>query len=194
MIKLREKITFNSPVILSFTLICFVVLVLNKITGDFLNTYLFCVYRFGFTDVLGYLRLFLYIFGHAGWSHFSGNITMLLIVGPLLEERYGSKKLLLMMAITAVITGLIHISFFPDTALIGASGIVYMMILLSSITNVEDGKIPMTLLIIAVVYIGGQIYEGLFIRDNISNLGHIVGGVLGAIMGYLLNRDSHVKL
>lgn len=27
-------------------------------------------------------------------------------------------------------------------------------------------------------------------QDNISNMGHIIGGVVGAVIGYILNRKS----
>ena len=69
-------------------------------------------------------------------------------------------------------------------------GIVFALILLSSITSKGDGKIPLTFIIVAIVYIGGQVYEGIFIDDNVSNLTHIVGGILGASFGHFMNKNK----
>ncbi|MBR0308979.1 MAG: rhomboid family intramembrane serine protease [Mogibacterium sp.] len=48
--------------------------------------------------------------------------------------------------------------------------------------------IPLTVILVAVIFIGQQVYEGLFIQDNISNMGHILGGIVGAAVGYTLNK------
>lgn len=37
------------------------------------------------------------------------------------------------------------------------------------------------------LHIGQQVYEGIAVQDNISNMAHIVGGIVGAILGYGLN-------
>lgn len=67
----------------------------------------------------------------------------------------------------------------------GASGVVFAFILLSSMTGFRSREIPMTFIIVAVVYLGGQIYDGLFVKDNVSQLTHIVGGLVGSILGYI---------
>jgi hypothetical protein len=33
-----------------------------------------------------------------------------------------------------------------------------------------------------------EVYEGLLVQDNISNMAHIMGGIVGAIAGYTLNK------
>lgn len=40
------------------------------------------------------------------------------------------------------------------------------------------------------LHIGQQVYEGIAVQDNISNMAHIVGGIVGAIIGYGLNVKS----
>ena len=85
------RISFNSPVVLTFSLICLCALILGIITGDLTTKSLFCVYRSSLGDPLTYVRFIGHVFGHAGWDHFIGNITMLLVVGPMLEEKYGVK-------------------------------------------------------------------------------------------------------
>ena len=123
-------------------------------------------------------------------GHFFGNITLILVVGPLLEEKYGSANLLFVILATALTTGLVHFIFFPGVGLLGASGVVFALILLSSFTSMKEGEIPLTFLLVAVIYIGQQVYEGLFVRDNVSNLTHILGGVVGAGLGFVMNRNK----
>ena len=186
----RVKIAFNSPVILTFTGICLLSLILGRITNFASTRLFFCVYRSSPAHPLTYVRLIGHVFGHSGWNHFINNIMMILVIGPMLEEKYGSKDILFVILSTALVTGIIHIILFPHVRLLGASGVVFTFILLDSITGFKSKTIPLTFIIVAVIYIGGQIYEGLFVTDNISNLTHIVGGAVGAFFGYIGNKQE----
>lgn len=181
------RISFNSPVVLSFALLCLAAYLLNYVTGGKSNILLFEVYRAPLTSPLTYVRMFTHVLGHASWSHLINNMTLLLVIGPLLEEKYGSSDLLIVTVITAFVTGLVHFIFFPGTALLGASGVVFAFILLSSFACIKDGSIPLTFILVAVLYIGGQIMDGVFVKDNVSNLTHIIGGIIGAFFGYISN-------
>ncbi|MFI3175643.1 MAG: rhomboid family intramembrane serine protease, partial [Bacillota bacterium] len=88
------QISFNSPVVLIFVFVCAGTLVLNTVTGGWSNQYLFSVYRSSLMDILSYVRVFGHIVGHANFAHFFNNITLILLVGPLLEEKYGGANLL----------------------------------------------------------------------------------------------------
>lgn len=186
----KVRISFNSPVILGFTFLCFLALILNYITRGTANRMFFSVYRSSLWSPLFYIRLFGHILGHAGWEHFFGNITLILVVGPLLEEKYGSANMVLVMLSTALITGITNLVFFPNIQLLGASGIVFALILLSSMTSIKEGFIPLTFVLVCLIYIGGQIFDGIFVRDNVSNLTHILGGVVGAGLGYAMNKNN----
>lgn len=137
-----------------------------------------------------YLRFFTHVFGHAGWSHFISNASYLLLLGPMLEEKYSSQTLIEIVGLTAIATGLINYLVFPNVALCGASGIVFAFIILASFTGFKDGEIPLTFILVALIYIGQQIVDGILISDNVSNLSHIIGGLLGGIIGYGLNKKS----
>lgn len=191
--KKRIRITFNSPVILSFVGVCLLALILDKITGGISTLKLFSVYRSSFLNPLTYVRLIGHIFGHAGWSHFINNIMMILILGPMLEEKYGSKDIILVILITAVVTGAFHMIFSPFTRLLGASGVVFAFILLSSLTSFDDGGIPVTFILVAVIYIGEQIYQLIAITSNVSNITHIIGGAVGATFGFVSNKLMHTN-
>ena len=186
----RWKISFNSPVILGFVGICFIVMLINMATDGRSNDLLFVTYHSSLRDPLTYVRFFTYIFGHDGWTHFIGNMGYILLLGPLLEEKYGSVRILQIIAITAVVTSLINYIFFWNVALCGASGICFAFILLSSFTRLNEREIPLTFLLVAAIYLGQQIYEGITAHDNVSNLGHIIGGVIGAVVGFALNRRN----
>ena len=48
----------------------------------------------------------------------------------------------------------------------------------------------MTSILVAVIFIGQQVYEGIILKDNISNMAHVVGGIIGTFVGYKLNRGG----
>lgn len=182
------KIKLNSPLVLGFALLSLAALILNLITGGASNKLLFITYHSSLANPLTYLRFFTHVLGHSGWAHYIGNMSYILLLGPMLEEKYGAKKLLLVIVSTALATALVNYLFFPTIGICGASGVVFAFILLISFTNFKDGEIPITFILVALIYIGQQIYQGLFMKDNISNMAHIVGGVVGAIFGYTLGR------
>lgn len=186
----KIRLSFNSPVILGFTLVCFIVLILDKVTGSASTRAFFSVYRSSLASPFTYIRFFGHVLGHASWDHFFGNIMMLLVVGPLLEEKYGSANILFVILATALVTGVINFIFFPHVQLLGASGVVFAFILLASLTSIEEEKIPLTFILVALIYIGQQVYDGLFIRDNVSNLTHILGGIVGSSLGYVMNKNK----
>ena len=180
------RIKYNSPVVLTFFFLTLAVLLLSMLTKGASTDLLFCIYRTSFKDPLAYLRIFTHILGHANFAHWAGNMTLFLLLGPILEEKYGSENLLIMMAVVAVLTGIINLILFPDSALMGASGIVFMMMLLSSVVSVSKGEIPLTLIVVAVVYLGQEIYNGLFTADNISHISHLLGGACGGVFGFIM--------
>ena len=176
------RIQYNAPVVLTFFFLSLGALALGKFTGERTTWLFFTVYRAPLTDPLTYLRMFTHVLGHADYTHFMSNMMLFLVVGPPLEEKYGSKRLLGCIALTALVSGLVQFIFFPATALLGASGIVFMLIVLSSLAGMRNGSIPLTLIVVAVLYLGGEVVDAVTAQDNISQLTHIVGGLCGAIL------------
>ena len=181
------KITNNSPAVLGFVLLSFAVLILGIVTGGSSTKLLFMTYHSSLTNPLTYLHFFTHVLGHNGWTHFIGNMSYILLLGPMLEEKYGAGKILEVIGITAFVTAVVNYILFPTVALCGASGVVFAFILLVSFTNVREGEIPITVILVALIFIGQQVYEGIFLRDNVSNLSHVLGGVVGSVAGYKLN-------
>jgi len=177
---------YNSPVILSFFFLSFLALILNWITRGSTNRLLFSTGRASLLNPFTYVQFITHIFGHKNWNHFMNNFLLILLIGPMIEEKYGSINLLIMIAITASVTGIINF-IIGKYRLLGASGIVYMLIMLSSLTNIQSGKIPLTLVLICIFYIVNEIILGFFKKDNISHLGHLIGAICGFLCGiYLL--------
>ncbi|NLK22286.1 MAG: rhomboid family intramembrane serine protease [Epulopiscium sp.] len=184
-----KKIHYNAPIILTFTVLSFAALLLGQWTKMFTTSLLFSVYRSSPKSFFFYIRLFGHILGHANWEHFINNFLLILLIGPILEEKYGSRNILFMILFTAFITGIINIMFF-NSALLGASGIVFMLILLSSFANIQEGTIPLTLILVVIIFMGKEIMNGLFAKDQISQLTHIIGGLCGGIFGYKINTPK----
>ena len=176
-------IRFNAPVILSFALLSLIALLLGNWTNGAATTQYFSVYRSSLADPLTYVRFFGHVLGHSGYDHYMGNMLLLLLVGPGLEEKYGSGTMVWMIALTALVTGVLQCVLFPRSGLLGASGIVFMLIMLSSLAGFSGG-IPVTMLLVAALYFGQQVYDIIFVHDNVANFMHIVGGLCGTAFGY----------
>lgn len=187
------KFEYNSPVILTYALVCVVLFVLNTITAGWLNRTLLTTFPHSRFGIMTILRSVLYIFGHSSMSHLTGNMMLFLLVGPIVEERYGSSNLILMMFSTAVVTA--WVNNFLSSGIIGASGIVFMLIILSAFTSTTKDRIPITLVMVFLIYVGNEVVTGIVHRgDNISQFGHIAGGICGLIWGIILHKTgSYVK-
>ena len=186
--KRRLVIRFNAPVILTFALLALLALLLGNWTDGATTYRYFSVYRSALSDPLTYVRFFGHVLGHSSYEHYMGNMLLLLLVGPGLEEKYGSGTMVWTIAVTALVTGLVNFVFFPHTMLLGASGVVFMMIVLSSFTAMRKGEIPVTLILVIIFYLGGEILDGLFKQDNVSQITHIVGGLCGLVFGFTIRR------
>ena len=187
-----HKFSYNSPVILTFSFISLGAMLLGKLTHDASTWLLFSVYRSSLLDPLFYVRLFCHVFGHVDFGHFVSNFVIILLVGPMLEEKYGQKNMIVMMVATAFVTGTMNVLFF-QSALLGASGIAFMLIILSSYANSKSDKIPLTLVLVFLVYVGQEVLQGIYLADNISHFTHIVGGICGVVFGLFFQRRGFIK-
>lgn len=176
----KWKIYFNAPITLTFVGICLLALLLQNLTGGRSTTLLFSTYKSSLLDPLMYVRLVGHVFGHANYSHFISNMLYILLLGPMLEEKYHD-KLIIVIVVTALVTGICNNIFSPNTQLLGASGVVFAFILLASITGRDNG-IPITLILVAILWVGGEVTD-LASGDGISHITHIIGGLVGAFIG-----------
>ena len=188
--KKRVKIDLNAPAVRGFSAICLAVTALGIMSGGRITWRYFMTYRSSLLDPMTYFRAFSYVFGHSGWDHFFGNVSYILLLGPMLEEKYGSRRIVQVIAATALVTSVVNAVFFPGSGISGASGVVFAFILLTSFTEFRAGEIPITFLLVAGIYIGKELVAALTVIDSVSQLGHILGGITGAVIGYSLNRKG----
>lgn len=181
------RIRYNAPVTLTLALAASAILGIDQVFGAHLISHYFTApprSQFSFSSPTEYFLLFSFVLGHAGWAHLIGNFSFILLLGPILEEKYGSLPLLFMILVTAFVTGLINVLFL-NTGLFGASGIAFMMILLISFTNIRSGEIPITFVLIILIYVVQQVISA-FKPDNISEMAHLIGGFFGSLFGFWL--------
>jgi membrane associated rhomboid family serine protease len=170
--KNNKWVEFSSPVTLTFTLLALGATLLGMLTGGASTRLLFSVYKSPMASLFFWPRLFLHVLGHADLAHFAGNASLLLVLGPIVEKHYGGKRLISMMALTALITAVFQ-----------------LLMLLSAASGGSSQKIPLTLILVAVIYLGKEIYGMVFLNDNISQLSHIVGGLCGIGLGLYYNKN-----
>ena len=88
----KLKIVFNAPVILGFVFACFIVQLFNTISSGRTGEILFMTYHSSLKNPLTYIRFFTHVLGHNGWEHLISNMVYVLLLGPLLEEKYAEDK------------------------------------------------------------------------------------------------------
>jgi membrane associated rhomboid family serine protease len=186
------RIRYNAPTTLTFTILAGLVLLLSGTVLPNLTTAWFSTPApFRSHNFQDYVKLISHPLGHASIDHYISNFSFILLLGPILEASYGSLAVLLMMFATALVTGLLQVFFFPSTILLGASGIVFMMILLASFTNFKKGEVPLTFILVMFVYLGREVYNAVAAKvtpgsvNNISQFAHIIGGLVGSFFGFL---------
>jgi membrane associated rhomboid family serine protease len=186
------RIRYNAPTTLTFSILSGIVLLLSgtifrNLTTDWFST----PSPFHSNRFQDYVKLFSHPLGHASIDHYISNFSFILLLGPILEASYGSLSVLLMMLATALVTGLLQVFFFPGTILLGASGVVFMMILLASFTNFNKGEIPLTFILVMIVYLGREVFNAVSAKvtpgavNNISQFAHVIGGLVGSFFGFL---------
>lgn len=52
----------------------------------------------------------------------------------------------------------------------------------------RNGGIPITLILVGAPYLSQQVYDILFVQDNVANFMHIVGGACGTVFGFAVRR------
>ena len=191
-INIMDYFQYNAKVTLTMFFLSLVILGIDKITKGKANRKIFSTERASLLNPLTYLRFFTHILGHRDWQHFSNNYMKILLLGPLIEEKYGSLNFLIMILITAFITALVN--FIKGKAWMkGASGISFMLIVLSAFVNVVEKKIPITLVLIILFYIIDEIKE-IKSSDNIAHDAHVIGGICGAVFGFICINQSLITI
>ena len=176
------RLSYNAPVTLSFSILAALVFLANYLLGGAINTYF--TSPSSLHSPADYFKLISHIAGHASWKHLVNNFLIILMLGPLLEEKYGSALILFMIATTAALTAVISM-FLLHNVILGASGIVFMFMVLSSLVNREYDEVPLTFVIVILFYLSSEIAAALLVNDGIAHSAHLIGGGIGGLFGFL---------
>ena len=183
--KIIDNIDYNSPVIINYILVCFVLYVLNKLTDGYINDICYLPSNL-IINPFALHRLLLYTLVHGSFEHLIGNMALLALTGPSVEKKYGGGIVLGLIAVNSVMIGLMQ-GVLVHQGVMGASSIVFMFLILSVFADTETKKIPLTIFIVAACYIGNELLGALTV-DSVSQLSHIMGAVMGLIFGLLYRK------
>jgi membrane associated rhomboid family serine protease len=177
---------YNAPVTFSFALLCTLALLIDQyVAPGFVANYLTAPgAHFNPAQPTQWFALLLYVFGHENWTHLWNNLLFLLLLGPILEEKYAPKPMLFMMLSTTLVTGIFNI-LMRQPPLVGSSALVFMMIMLVSFARTKQGDIPVSFLLIFILFLLAELTRGNGGKDDVSSVAHVVGGVCGTVFGFL---------
>lgn len=139
-----------------------------------------------------YAGIFGHIFAHSGLAHWANNMALILLLAPALEKRYGSLKFISAMGALVFLIGVTEsfVLIFTQNTLIGASDLVFALILMTTFTESRKGEIPITSILVAILW-GIHEVGGLITKDSIANSAHLVGAVWGFVWGlWLLPKET----
>ena len=139
-------------------------------------------------------RLLTYAFLHAGLVHIACNMYSLYIIGPQIQQIYGTKKYLIIYIITCITSSSLSYFMSASSISVGASGGIFgLMGALLAFAIIERHKIEKKYLSSLIQIIVINLFIGLSIK-NIDNFGHVGGLVGGIVVGYSIYRASKKKI
>ena len=128
-----------------------------------------------------------HMFVHADLPHFAGNMLMLLHFGPELERRWSRSDFVKLYVLSGVGGIVLHSLFYPGVALLGASGAIMGLSLVSAV-NSPDARVWLLGIfppvrakyLMGYAVVSNLVYVLSGITDGISYAAH-VGGVVGGL-------------
>ena len=204
---LNIKVAYDAPVTLSFVIVCALIFLLNIIlakSGKALGlakllsspTSQTGLLPFIVKQPVSYLRLLLYIFGSQAGGLASGvadgvftgdasvlftNLILIMLLGPAMEERYGSVIIGIMIFVSALFSGVLN-ACFCETSLVGALPLVSMMIFLNAFMSFSKKKFPLSFAAVMVFFVLLQIASG---AGAVRIIICIAGGLCGSLFAFL---------
>lgn len=194
--KSKISILYDAPVTVTFALIViFVFLVDGAIfKGELSSKYLLAPTAvngenpFSFKAPLSYVQMLFHVVASVEQTTLLSNVIIILLLGPFLEEKYGSVIIGLMMVLSALLSGVLNASFcLAGTS--GADSIVFMFVLLNSYLSVSKKKIPLSAVIVLILFISGEFFAK---NPNgfIGILVNIAGGLCGSLLAFLTSPKA----
>jgi membrane associated rhomboid family serine protease len=202
-INLLRRLTVEAPVVICFSLVCVMVHILNVTILPGLNRFLAVQDTFSMFSFMQYPRLITHVFAHDSQiNHIKGNMMNLLLVGPSAEHVYGSHAMLLTFVLVAIVSAFAHILVGSAyTHQLGASGIVFCVILLNSLVAADSGEIPLSFVLTVGLWVTDEVVKFLWNTDHMSHHAHLTGAIVGTMAGYyfkgkeaiLVSRERSIR-
>ncbi len=193
------KFIYDAPATLTFAFICIILFILDSLLlkGQLSHNYLISPTTaagkmpFMASNPLSYLRLVLYSFGAASASTLVCNMIFVLLLGPSMEERYGTVVIAIMMAVCILFSGVLT-ACFSKTSLTGSSAVIFMMIFLNSFVSLSKKKIPVSFVVVFFLFIFREIFdlENASLADGIKIIINIAGGLCGSLFAFLTSPKA----
>ena len=181
------RIRYNSPVILTFSLLTVAILLLDRtLWRGLAEAYFAADGHMVWGTPWEWFRRFSHVLGHASWEHLTGNLGFILLLGPLLEDRYGTAAMIFTILATALVTAAVHI-LFGNSLLMGASSVAFMLIVLASLSEFRAGRVPLTFVLVAAIFLWRELAFA-FGAADVTSIASLVGGAVGAVLGYMAKR------
>lgn len=202
------KFIFDSPVVLVFSVVSAVIFISDLILKLNLSEKIFecpgakSVPAFDFKSALSYVKLVIYPFGGENSTSFFLNIGFILLLGPVLEERYGSIMLALMIFITSLVGGVLT-ACVSTFGIYGCGGIVFMMIILSVLSVFIKKQLPVSWIFIFTLYLAFSLFSRKkisgfmpFMQNNVPVFIQLASGICGSLFGFFVcpkKRSSQIQ-
>lgn len=173
-----SRLQMDSPLVLSFASVCIAVQFLS--TGA-MHRHLFQIAKPVGISPTAPFRLVGHVFGHAGWSHLQGNLILLMVAGPPCEAAFGAPRLSKVMLWTALASSASHVALAPAQSVqMGASGVVFAMILLNSWLQRDAARVPATFVLTSALWLSRELASP---AVGVSHSAHLVGAAVGTYFG-----------
>lgn len=194
--KINLKFCYDAPVTVTFSFICILIYILDAfLLKDFLaNTILSAptvgdgILPFSFSQVLSYPRLILYVFSSSSLTLLLINLIFILLLGPSIEEQYGSVVIGIMIAVSALFSGVLNACFNKEV-LQGATAIVFMMIFLNGFMAFSKRKFPISFIVVLGLFITLEWVEHKS-TGVIWVIINMAGGLCGSLLAFLTSPKA----
>lgn len=192
--KLNFKVSYDAPVTLTFVLISAIIFLLSFFLAkagkaDGLEkiftspTAQTGALPFIVKQPLSYLRLLFYIFGSVadGALVLFTNLILIMLLGPAMEERYGSVIIGIMIFVSALFSGVLN-ACFCEASLVGSVPVVSMMIFLNAFMSFSKKKFPLSFAAVMILFVVLQVFSG---AGAVRIIICIAGGLCGSLFAFL---------
>ena len=194
--KLKLKFVYDAPVMLTFALAVLVIFVLDTfvVKGKLAEKWLLSPTSaegslpFAFSDFTSIFRLFLHVLGGRDIPFLICNLIFILLLGPEMEERYGSVIIGIMIFVAALFSGVLN-ACFCKIPVSGSEPVVFMLILRCAMMHLSRSTVSASALVVIILFA-----VMLVLRKNPNGVVGVVitlaGGLCGSLFAFLTSPKA----